>query len=129
MLPIRIRSFMNGRKPSSVTNICAGSYPAFLELLIRDYLGQELCDRRPPKGTFDLFATEGGTAAMCYIFDSLRENFLLNQGDNIALLVPVFTPYIEIPQLRRYQFNVTEISADKMTADGLHTRNTRRRHR
>ena len=93
----------------------------FTELLIQDYLGQELCDRRPPKGTFDLFATEGGTAAMCYIFDSLQENFLLNQGDNIALLVPVFTPYIEIPQLRRYQFNVTEISADKMTADGLHT--------
>ena len=81
----------------------------FTELLIQDYLGQELCDRRPPKGTFDLFATEGGTAAMCYIFDSLQENFLLNQGDNIALLV------------RRYQFNVTEISADKMTADGLHT--------
>ena len=93
----------------------------FTELLIQDYLDQELCDRRPPKGTFDLFATEGGTAAMCYIFDSLQENFLLNQGDNIALLVPVFTPYIEIPQLRRYQFNVTEISADKMTADGLHT--------
>ena len=36
-------------------------------------------------------------------------------------MVPVFTPYIEIPQLRRYQFDVTEISADQMTADGLHT--------
>ena len=93
----------------------------YTEVLVEDYLKQELCDNRPPKGKFDLFATEGGTAAMCYIFDSLQENFLLNQGDNIALLVPVFTPYIEIPQLRRYQFNVTEISADKMTADGLHT--------
>ena len=57
----------------------------------------------------------------CYLFDSLEENFLLNQGDSIALMIPVFTPYIEIPQLRRYQFNVTEISADQMTADGLHT--------
>lgn len=93
----------------------------FTELIVQDYLAQELCDRRPPKGTFDLFATEGGTAAMCYVFDSLQENFLLNQGDAIALLVPVFTPYIEIPELRRYQFNVTEISANKMTADGLHT--------
>ena len=93
----------------------------FTELLVQDYLAQELCDRRPPKGTFDLFATEGGTAGMCYLFDSLQENFLLNQGDNIALLVPVFTPYLEIPELRRYQFNVTEISADKMTEDGLHT--------
>lgn len=93
----------------------------FTELIVQDYLAQEMCDCRPPKGTFDLFATEGGTAAMCYLFDSLQENFLLNQGDAIALMIPVFTPYIEIPQLRRYQFEVTEISADQMTADGLHT--------
>ena len=35
---------------------------------------------------------------MCYLFDSLQENFLLNQGDAIALMIPVFTPYIEIPE-------------------------------
>ena len=93
----------------------------FTELIVQDYLAQEMCDRRPPKGKYDLFATEGGTAAMCYVFDSLQENFLLNKGDGIALMVPVFTPYIEIPQLRRYEFNVTEISADQMTTDGLHT--------
>lgn len=93
----------------------------FTEMIVQDYLAQEMCDSRPPKGKYDLFATEGGTAAMCYVFDSLQENFLLNKGDGIALMVPVFTPYIEIPQLRRYEFNVTEISADQMTADGLHT--------
>ena len=93
----------------------------FTEMIAQDYLAQEMCDRRPPKGKYDLFATEGGTAAMCYVFDSLQENFLLNKGDGIALMVPVFTPYIEIPQLRRYEFNVTEISADQMTTDGLHT--------
>lgn len=93
----------------------------FTEMIVQDYLAQEMCDRRPPKSKYDLFATEGGTAAMCYVFDSLQENFLLNKGDGIALMVPVFTPYIEIPQLRRYEFNVTEISADQMTTDGLHT--------
>ena len=93
----------------------------FTKMIVQDYLAQEMCDRRPPKGKYDLFATEGGTAAMCYVFDSLQENFLLNKGDGIALMVPVFTPYIEIPQLRRYEFNVTEISADQMTTDGLHT--------
>ena len=36
----------------------------FTELIVQDYLAQEMCDRRPPKGTFDLFATEGGTAAI-----------------------------------------------------------------
>ena len=93
----------------------------YTEILVRDYLNREMCDGRPPQGNFDLFATEGGTAGMCYVFDSLQENFLLNQGDSIALMIPVFTPYIEIPELRRYQFDVTEISADQMTPDGLHT--------
>ena len=92
----------------------------FTEILVRDYLNQEMCDNRPPRGAFDLFATEGGTAAMCYIFDSLQENFLLNQGNGIALMVPAFTPYIEIPQLSRYRFNVTELHANRMNKDGLH---------
>lgn len=93
----------------------------YTEMLVEDYLKQELCDNRPPEGRFDLFATEGGTAAMCYIFDSLQQNFLLNKGDKIVLFAPVFTPYIEIPQLARYQFDVTEIHACKMTSGGYHT--------
>lgn len=93
----------------------------YTEMLVQDYLAQEMCDRQPPKGKYDLFATEGGTAAMCYIFDSLQQNYLLNHGDAIALMVPVFTPYLEIPQLRRYEFEVIELSADKMTPEGMHT--------
>ena len=92
----------------------------YTEMLVRDYLDQELCDNQPPEGIFDLFATEGGTAAMCYIFDSLQENFLLDKGDGIALMVPAFTPYIEIPQLDRYRFKVTELHANRMSKDGLH---------
>ena len=92
----------------------------FTEIAVRDYLAQELCGGRPPQGDFDLFATEGGTAAMCYIFDSLEQNFLLGKGDNVALMTPVFTPYIEIPELERFSFKVTEIPADRMSGDGLH---------
>lgn len=92
----------------------------YTEILVNDYLAQELCDNRPPKGKFDLFATEGGTAAMCYIFDSLQESFLLSKRDTIALLVPAFTPYIEIPELARYDYDVVNIAADKMTPEGLH---------
>ena len=92
----------------------------FTEILVQDYLSQEMCDNRPPRGAYDLFATEGGTAAMCYIFDSLQENFLLNKGDGIVLMVPAFTPYIEIPQLSRYQFRVTKIHANRMNNEGMH---------
>lgn len=48
---------------------------------------------------FDLFAVEGGTAAICYIFKSLMANRILEKGDTIALGMPIFTPYIEIAEL------------------------------
>jgi aspartate 4-decarboxylase len=56
-----------------------------------------------PKVHFDLFATEGASAAMVYIFKSLNENKLLNQGDAIAVVTPIFSPYLEIPLLNDYQ--------------------------
>lgn len=80
------------------------------EIIVHDYLIQEMCGNKPTRnGRYDLFAVEGGTAAMCYIFDSLIENGLLKKGDKIALGTPVFTPYLEIPELERYQFKVTHI--------------------
>lgn len=109
-----------------VEGVIADQYPVpdrilkYTEIIVRDYLNHELCDNRPPEGEMQLFATEGGTAAMCYIFDSLMQNYLLRQGDSIALLVPAFTPYIEIPELKRYDFDVLHIPASKMTDDGLH---------
>ncbi len=92
----------------------------YTEVAVRDYLNHELCDTRPPEGMMQLFAVEGGTAAMCYIFDSLMQNYLLHTGDSIALLVPAFTPYIEIPELKHYDFDVLHIPASRMTDDGLH---------
>ena len=73
-------------------------------------------------GQFDLFAVEGGTAAMCYIFDSLMVNGFLQRGDTIALAVPTFKPYIEIPHLDRYKFKVVNIDAGKeLRKDGTHS--------
>jgi aspartate 4-decarboxylase len=58
---------------------------------------------------------------MCYVFDSLMVNGLLHKGDKIALGVPTFTPYLEIPELDKYDFRVVEIFADEMDAQGIHT--------
>ncbi|MBD5268419.1 MAG: bifunctional aspartate transaminase/aspartate 4-decarboxylase [Bacteroides sp.] len=92
------------------------------ERICRAYLAQEMGDHAPGLGKeYDLFATEGGTAAMVYIFESLLANHLLNHRDSVALMTPIFTPYIEIPQLDRYDFNVTNIYADAVDKDGLHT--------
>lgn len=91
------------------------------EILVHDYIVQEMCDNKPPRKKYKLFAVEGGTAAMCYIFDSLMQNYLVKKMDSIALMVPTFTPYIEIPELERYDFNVVKINASAMTREGRHT--------
>ncbi|GAA1947932.1 bifunctional aspartate transaminase/aspartate 4-decarboxylase [Kitasatospora viridis] len=90
-----------------------------VEQVARGYLEEELMAGRPPAGTLDLFATEGGTAAMCYVFDTLMKNGLLHKGDRIALMVPVFTPYIEIPELEDYEFDVVTVEADLFAETGV----------
>jgi aspartate 4-decarboxylase len=84
------------------------------EAIVHRYLMKEMCDDRPPSGRFDLFAVEGGTAAMCYVFKSLMENGILQRGDTIALGVPIFTPYLEIPKLNGYGLNIVEINQCEM---------------
>lgn len=93
----------------------------YTEEAVRAYLAQEMGDNAPGMGQeYDLFATEGGTAGMCYVFDSLQANHLVSQGDRVALMAPLFTPYIEIPQLDRFNFDVVTVSANKVEADGYH---------
>jgi len=70
-----------------------------------------MCGEPRPAGKFDLYAVEGGTAAMCYIFKSLKANRLLRPGDTIALGTPIFTPYIEMTHLEDYDLNVVNIRA------------------
>ncbi|RQH04165.1 bifunctional aspartate transaminase/aspartate 4-decarboxylase [Paraburkholderia dinghuensis] len=81
------------------------------ELIIGQYLRREMIGKHPFVGEFDIFAVEGGTAAMTYIFNTMRENFLIKAGDTIALGMPIFTPYIEIPELNDYDLNVVNVDA------------------
>ena len=83
------------------------------ERIVHEYLMWAMCGEPRPTGTFDLYAVEGGTAAMCYIFKSLKAARLLNPGDTIALGVPIFTPYLEMPHLEDYALNVVNVRADR----------------
>ena len=83
------------------------------EKILRAYLDITMCDGNPPPGTMDLFVVEGGTAAMTYIFNTLKENNLLSPGDKIALGTPIFTPYLEIPVLNDYRLVVIEVEQDE----------------
>ena len=92
-----------------------------IEKIVKEYLKAEMKYDTEKGGDFNVFAVEGATAAMCYIFDSLIANNLLLKGDKIAIMTPVFTPYLEIPHLPRYEFEVVYINSDEVNANGERT--------
>ena len=100
-----------------VDSIIGDNYPVPDRMLVhneriaQEYLMWAMCGNPQPAGKFDLYAVEGGTAAMCYIFKSLKANRLLRPGDTIALGTPIFTPYIEMTHLEDYALNIVNIQA------------------
>jgi len=79
------------------------------ESIVRRYLDRVVFSNDPPRGNFHLFATEGATAAMIYLFKSLKENMVLNPGDKVAIVTPIFSPYLELPELRDYGLEIVYI--------------------
>jgi aspartate 4-decarboxylase len=96
--------------------ILACNYPVpdrmltLTEKVVGQYIHKEMIGTHPFVGNFDMYAVEGGTAAMTYLFASLKANHLIKEGDTIALGMPIFTPYIEIPLLNDY--NLVEMMID-----------------
>ena len=58
-----------------------------------------------------VFPTEGGSAAMVYIFEALSHNRLLKPGDQIAIATPIFTPYLQIPSVKNYGLVSIDVSS------------------
>ena len=120
MVPFAVKTF--GFEPDAfvhelVDSIIGDNYPVpdrmlvHNERIVHEYLMWAMCGKPHPAGKFDLYAVEGGTAAMCYIFKSLKANRLLHPGDTIALGTPIFTPYLELPHLEDYGLNFITIQA------------------
>ncbi|BAF71835.1 bifunctional aspartate transaminase/aspartate 4-decarboxylase [Sulfurovum sp. NBC37-1] len=87
-------------------------FPA-TEKIVRKYLDRVVFSNKPPQGDFHLFVTEGATAAMIYIFNSLRENMVLLPGDKVAIVTPIFSPYLELPVLKDYGLESVYIRGDE----------------
>jgi aspartate 4-decarboxylase len=120
MVPFTVKKF--GFEPDAfvhelVDSIIGDNYPVpdrmlvHNERIVHEYLMWAVCGEPRPTGKFDIYAVEGGTAAMCYIFKSLKANRLLLPGDTIALGTPIFTPYIEMTHLEDYDLKVVQIQA------------------
>lgn len=111
---LQVESFLT----EMVHGILGCNYPVPDRMLVNTekiaakYLRREMVGKHPFTGRFDVFAVEGGTAAMTYLFNTLKTNHLLQPGDSIALGMPIFTPYIEIPELDDYQLHEVNLNAD-----------------
>ena len=108
-----------------VDGILGDHYPTpprilkYTEIITRDYLRWAM-GGGDDDTVYDIFATEGSTAGMCYMFNTLQDNYLMSKGDKIALLTPCFTPYLEIPRLAEFGFEIVTVSANKVEKDGYH---------
>jgi aspartate 4-decarboxylase len=103
-----VSAFLGSTYPTPPRMLC------HTEQIVKAYLTQEMFGPLPPNGEFSVFATEGGTAAMTYIFQSLRANGLTKPGDKIAIATPIFSPYLEVPVLDDYQLEVVDIRMDRL---------------
>ena len=81
------------------------------EHIINAFLQSILYGKANLRKNTKVFPVEGGTAAIVYIFDSLKHNGLLNDGDRIAINTPVFTPYIQIPRLSNFDLAEIDLQA------------------
>ena len=83
------------------------------EVILNAYLQSTLYHGVDLAGETRIFPTEGGSAAMSYIFESLSHNRLLNKGDIIAIATPIFTPYLQIPSVNDYGLVSVDINTAK----------------
>ena len=82
------------------------------EVILNKYLESTLYNGVQLADSTKLMATEGGTAAIVYLFHSLAENHLIKPGDKIAINTPIFTPYLQIPKLNDYELVEVKLQAD-----------------
>ena len=73
-----------------------------IEIILNAYLQSTLYHGTDLAAETQIFPTEGGTAAMVYIFEALSHNRILKPGDRIAIGTPIFTPYLQIPSVNNY---------------------------
>src|SRR5260370_17010443 len=108
MVPVAIKTFEfepDAFVHELVDSIIGDNYPVpdrmlvHNERIVHEYLMWAVCGKPRPAGKFDLYAVEGGTAAMCYIFKSMKANLLLHSAHPTPLPPPTLPPYLHLPHL------------------------------
>ena len=83
-----------------------------LDIVSKDFMFNLIFSNKKTKekkDDYEYFATEGAAAGILYVFNTLHLNGLLNPGDTIAVITPIFSPYLEMPLLKRYKLKILSL--------------------
>jgi aspartate 4-decarboxylase len=75
---------------------------SYAEPILAAFLSKIIYKNDSLKDQIKIFPTEGASAAIIYVFNSLKYNKLVVDGDQIGIFTPIFSPYLEIPALQNY---------------------------
>ncbi|WP_204780643.1 bifunctional aspartate transaminase/aspartate 4-decarboxylase [Limosilactobacillus oris] len=85
----------------------------YTEKVLQQYL-QKVCFKDVQMAQdVDIFPTEGGTAAMVYIFQELHYAHVLYPGDTVVVNSSIFTPYLQIPELSEYNLRIKTVTTKR----------------
>ena len=111
----------NNMLHSLVISVLGCFYPSppqiqpFIPYILEPYMFNMVVnktDTSEKPSNYDFFLTEGAAAGILYIFNALHINKLLNKGDTIAIITPIFSPYIELPKLEQYGLKMVLLHCD-----------------
>jgi aspartate 4-decarboxylase len=86
----------------------------FVEPILTEFLDKSIYRYKTPlKGKIKIMPTEGISAAVVYVFNSLKHNGLVIPDDTIGVITPSCFPYLEIPSLQNYKLKQICIKADE----------------
>lgn len=88
----------------------------FVTRYLYDVLGLEKGDR----DSLNVFAVEGATAGMVYVFNTLFHQGILQKGDRIAMMVPIFAPYLEMLINEDFGVEIVTLYASLRDEQGQH---------
>jgi len=96
------------------------SYPSpprvlkFVEPVLAEFMDKIVYrSKKNLRNKVKIMPTEGAAAAILYVFNSLKYNGLVIPGDNIGVMTPIFSPYLELPALKNYNLTQICIKADE----------------
>ena len=83
----------------------------FIEPVLEAFMSK-IVYKKNFKNKIKIFPTEGASASILYVFNSLKYNKLVVEGDSIGIFTPIFSPYLEVPALSNYNLKQICINAD-----------------